>query len=93
MHMLGRLGPGLLAAFAGALVTLSLAPHDIWPAAIASLCLYMGLLHNCTSRRALLLGWLYGLGLFGTGASWVYVSIHEHGQSSRCIFHSKNCRF
>ena len=71
----------MLAVFAGALVTLSLAPYDIWPAAIASLCLYMALLRDCAPRRAFLLGWLFGLGQFGTGTSWVYVSIHSHGNA------------
>jgi apolipoprotein N-acyltransferase len=72
----------LLAIFAGALLTLSLTPYDIWPAAIASLCLYMGLLRHCAPRRAFLLGWLYGVGQFGTGTSWVYVSIHDYGNAS-----------
>jgi apolipoprotein N-acyltransferase len=77
----GKLGPGLLAIFAGSLVTLSLTPYDIWPAAILSCCIYLGLLRNCSSRTALLKGWLFGLGQFGTGASWVYVSIHDYGNA------------
>ncbi len=81
MNWLGKLGPGLLAAFAGSLVTLSLTPYDIWPAAVLSLCLYLGLLRRCTVREAAWRGWFYGLGQFGTGASWVYVSIHVHGNA------------
>lgn len=29
--------------------------------------------------QAALKGWCYGVALFGTGASWVYVSIHDYG--------------
>jgi apolipoprotein N-acyltransferase len=76
-----ELGPSLLALFAGSLVTLSLAPYNFWPAAILSCCLYLGLLRSCPVRLAAWRGWLFGLGLFGTGASWVFVSIHEHGNA------------
>lgn len=72
----------LLAPFAGALVTLSLAPFHIWPAGILSCALYAWLLCACSERQALWRGWLFGLGMFGTGASWVYVSIHVHGNAS-----------
>jgi len=72
----------LLAPLAGALVTLSLAPFDIWPAGILSLVIYSYLLCTCSPRQAIWRGWLYGLGLFGTGVSWVYVSIHVHGHAS-----------
>ena len=82
MHWRSELGPSLLALCAGALITLSLAPYAIWPAAILSCCLYLGLLRNCCGRLALWRGWLFGLGLFASGASWVYVSIHEHGHAS-----------
>lgn len=71
----------LLAPLAGALVTLSLAPFDAWPAGILSCALYAWLLCACSERQALWRGWLFGLGLFGTGASWVYVSIHVHGNA------------
>ncbi len=69
----------LIAPLAGALVTLSLAPFDIWPAGIVSCALLAWLLSICPPRQALWRGWLYGLGLFGSGVSWVYVSIHVHG--------------
>lgn len=76
-----ELGPSLLALFAGSLITLSLAPYNLWPAAILSCCLYLGLLRHCSLRLTVWRGWLFGVGLFGTGASWVYVSIHEHGHA------------
>jgi apolipoprotein N-acyltransferase len=69
----------LLPPLAGGLVTLSLAPYDLWPAGILSCALYCALLCTCTARQALWRGWLYGLGMFGSGVSWVYVSIHVHG--------------
>jgi apolipoprotein N-acyltransferase len=72
----------LLAPLAGALVTLSLAPFGVWPAGILSCALYAWLLSRCTPRQALWRGWLYGLGLFGSGVSWVYVSIHVYGYAS-----------
>jgi apolipoprotein N-acyltransferase len=35
-----------------------------------------------TPRRALVRGYLFGLGQFGLGISWVYVSIHDFGHAS-----------
>ncbi len=72
----------LVAPLAGALVTLSLAPFDLWPAGIASCALLAWLLSTCGPGAAALRGWCYGLGLFGSGVSWVYVSIHVHGYAS-----------
>jgi apolipoprotein N-acyltransferase len=72
----------VLTALAGALVTLSLAPFNFWPAGIASCILLAHLLSNCSPGQALWRGWLFGLGLFGTGASWVYVSIHVYGHTN-----------
>ncbi len=72
----------VVAPLAGALVTLSLAPFDIWPAGIASCGLLAWLLCTCSPGHAALRGWFYGLGMFGTGVSWVYVSIHTYGYAS-----------
>ena len=72
----------MLAPLAGALVTLSLAPFELWPAGILSCAIYAYLLCTCSAGQALWRGWLYGLGMFGSGVSWVYVSIHVHGYAS-----------
>lgn len=69
----------LLAPFAGALVTLSLAPFNLWPAGIISCALYAYLLCTCSVREGIWRSWLFGLGMFGSGVSWVYVSINVYG--------------
>ncbi|WP_051233966.1 apolipoprotein N-acyltransferase [Halomonas halocynthiae] len=69
----------LAALIAGLLTTLSAAPfHLWWLAPIAAGLVYVGL-GQLTPRQAGFKGWCYGLGLFGSGASWVYVSIHDYG--------------
>lgn len=69
------------ALIAGILLTASLAPVNIWPAAIAGLLLLLWVLHQASPKRAFLLGWLFGIGLFGSGASWVFVSIKQFGNA------------
>ncbi len=72
----------LLALIAGAILPFALAPYDLWPVGIASCFIYLYCLLDCNRRQALWRGWLYGLGLFGSGVSWVYVSIQVHGSAS-----------
>lgn len=69
----------LLTTVAGALITFTLAPFDFWPIGIASLVILAWQLDKLTPLQAALRGWFYGLGLFGAGTSWVYVSIHVYG--------------
>ncbi|MEM8659392.1 MAG: apolipoprotein N-acyltransferase [Pseudomonadota bacterium] len=69
----------VLAPFAGALITLSLAPFNFWPAGIISCALYAYLLCTCSVKQAIWRSWLFGVGMFGTGVSWVYVSIEVYG--------------
>ncbi|HBW08904.1 MAG TPA: apolipoprotein N-acyltransferase, partial [Pseudomonas sp.] len=87
MHWITRPGwPGnLLALVAGTLTTLSLAPFDIWPLALLSVALlYLGL-RETAAKQAAQRGWCYGSGLFASGVSWVYVSIHDFGAASPAL--------
>ena len=80
LNKLPQSWPGhVLALIAGGLITLSLAPFNWWPLGIASCALFVWLFNDCNARQSAVRGWFYGFGLFGSGASWVYVSIHEFG--------------
>lgn len=69
----------LLSLPAGASATLAFAPFSLPLFALLSPALLWWLLRGQSPRQALLYGWLYGLGFFGAGVSWVYVSIHQYG--------------
>ena len=69
----------ILSLAAGALIPLNFAPFNVWFLSPLLLALYIALLQHLTPRQAGIRGWLFGLGMFGSGASWIYVSIHEHG--------------
>ncbi|PHR03409.1 MAG: apolipoprotein N-acyltransferase [Halomonas sp.] len=69
----------LAALVAGGFTTLTASPFELWwlgPVAIGLL--YVGL-HTLSPGQAALKGWLYGVALFASGTSWVYVSIHDYG--------------
>lgn len=67
------------ALLAGALLPLAFAPFDYYPLAILSLaCLFAVWLH-ASPARAFWRGLLFGLGMFATGVTWIYISIHTYG--------------
>lgn len=70
-----------VAPIAGVLITFSLAPFGLWPLSIIGCALLAYLLAGCTPAQAFRRGWLFGIGMFGSGASWVYVSIHVYGNA------------
>jgi apolipoprotein N-acyltransferase len=75
-----RLWPGDgLALAVGASLPLAFAPYGwYWIAVLAPAILFL-LWREVTPRRALWRGWLFGLGLFGAGTSWVHISINQFG--------------
>ncbi|GAM78737.1 apolipoprotein N-acyltransferase [Vibrio ishigakensis] len=77
--MTHRLMRPLAAAFVGASTTLSFAPFSIWPLAIISPLLLILLIQNQSTKRSAFIGYMWGLGLFATGISWVHVSIDTFG--------------
>ena len=72
-------GPLAAALAAGALLTFAFAPFNIWPLAILCPALQMFLWQGTTPRRAAALGFSFGVGTFGAGTWWLYISIHIFG--------------
>ncbi|WP_369854997.1 apolipoprotein N-acyltransferase [Candidatus Thalassolituus haligoni] len=73
----------LLLLAAGAIAPLALAPLYWWPLGLVSLILFAHLLWQPTScRQAFERSWWYAFGQFGSGVSWVYVSMHDFGGTS-----------
>jgi apolipoprotein N-acyltransferase len=73
----GRKG-NLIALLAGVILTFAFAPFKIFPLAILSPALLLCTWLKVSPGQAFLRGWLFGLGLFGTGLYWVYISIHTY---------------
>jgi apolipoprotein N-acyltransferase len=79
MHFLNHKYGDVLALGAGILFTLAFSPFDyayLAPVALAGL---FASWQTIPPERAALRGYLFGLGSFGLGVSWVYISIHDFG--------------
>ena len=73
----------MAALAAGGVLPLALAPFDVWPLLLVSAGVLFWLLRRTeTGKAAFWRGWLYGIGKYGVGASWVYVSIHVYGSTA-----------
>lgn len=73
-----RLAP-LFALLLGASSVLGFAPFHVYPLPLVTLALLFALWRRASPRRAAWLGFLWGLGFFLAGVSWVYVSMHDFG--------------
>jgi apolipoprotein N-acyltransferase len=72
--------PTLFALIFGATTVLGFAPYYIFPIpifAIAGLCYLWA--KAGTPKAAWTLGFSYGLGLYGVGIYWIYISLHDFG--------------
>jgi apolipoprotein N-acyltransferase len=70
----------ITALAAGALTVAGFAPPAAFPLPFLTLAGLLGLWRRAaTPRRAFWIGFAFGAGLFGAGASWVYVSLHDYG--------------
>lgn len=74
-------GSDIAALLAGTLVPLGLSPFGLWPVTIAAIAVLVCVTGDSavSIRRGALRFYLFGLGMYGVGTSWIYVSIHEHG--------------
>jgi len=69
----------------GALLPFAFAPFHLWPLAILCpaflLWVWQNKLRSPTPVHAFWSGVLFGLGMYGVGISWVFVSIHRYGNT------------
>ena len=84
MRLLSRLSklPGfapVAALVLGGLAALAFAPVGWHILALLSLAGLLGLLHGKHPRQGFKLAWLFGLGLFSVGVSWIYISLTLYG--------------
>ncbi|MEQ1528476.1 MAG: apolipoprotein N-acyltransferase [Methylococcales bacterium] len=68
-----------VAAISGILFCLAFAPFNYAYLSLVALALLFISWYGVSAKRALLRGYLFGLGLFGLGISWVYISVHDFG--------------
>ena len=71
----------LVAPVLGAVYCLGFAPFDLWPLSLLAVAGFFVVLER-DPDRALLCSWLFGIGKYGVGASWIYVSINVYGGAS-----------
>ena len=69
----------LLALLAGVALAFAFAPWGLWPLAIIAPAVLFLLWQDCSRRRAAWRGWVFGVGLWGTGVYWIYHSLHLFG--------------
>ncbi len=71
-----------LSAFAaGALLPLAFAPFGIWPLAILLSAILLSSWDSASPQRAAARGGLFGLGAFGFGIYWIFISLHDFGNA------------
>ncbi len=75
----GRYATYLRSLFAGLLIPCGFAPIHIPGLALLGLALLFAQLRHQTLKQSFYTGFIFGLGFFGLGVSWVYVSIHTYG--------------
>ncbi len=69
----------LLALLAGALNALAFAPFGWWLLCLLSFAVLFGLWLRAKRGAAAWYGFVFGVGMFGLGTSWIYVSLHNFG--------------
>ncbi|MGC8121173.1 apolipoprotein N-acyltransferase [Marinobacter sp. VGCF2001] len=78
----GKWSSAAILVIAGALQTLTFSPFYLWWLGPVSIFLILLVTVHQAPSRLFRSGWLTGLGLFASGASWIYISISKHGNTS-----------
>ncbi|MEE8530225.1 MAG: apolipoprotein N-acyltransferase, partial [Nitrosomonadaceae bacterium] len=64
----------------GAFTVLGFAPFYLFPVPAITIALLLYFWRKSTTPlQAALFGFCFGMGMFGAGVTWIYVSLHEFG--------------
>ncbi|MFT5259929.1 MAG: apolipoprotein N-acyltransferase [Saprospiraceae bacterium] len=69
-------------AIAGGLFSLGFAPFGWWPLPLLTLAILFVCFNTANKKQSFIMGLCFGLGQFGVGVSWVYVSMVNFGNMS-----------
>ncbi len=73
----------LLSFLSGASLVFAFAPFGFYPIAwFSPAVLFYTLLFANNKKQSFYLAWVYGIGMFGTGISWIFYSMHFYGHAS-----------
>jgi apolipoprotein N-acyltransferase len=75
----------IFAFIAGALLPLGFAPAGFFGLSVISPLLLLFILENTSAKYSFWKGFVYGLGFFGFGAYWIYISIDTYGNTNFII--------
>ncbi len=81
-HSIWRRPVWLYSLIAGLPLSFAFAPFNIFPLAILSLFLLVFAWMDAKPNQAFWRGLWFGVGFFGIGASWVFISIHRFGNTN-----------
>lgn len=76
-----KLPLSIVSLFSGVLGVFAFAPFHLYPLMLISLIGLLWVFLHSTVAQAFKRGFYYGLGFFGAGTSWIYVSIHTFGNA------------
>lgn len=71
----------LASLLAGAAIPLGFSPFNFWPVLMLAIAVTFTINRRTPLKTALTNGFCFGLGFFGVGVSWVYVSINQFGSA------------
>lgn len=69
----------LIVLIMGGIGSIAFSPYDFWPAAIISLCFLQILIINHNLKYTAIIGLFWGIGFFGSGINWIFISISSFG--------------
>ena len=75
----GKIPKSLLSLLSGTITPLAFSPYDIYPLSIISCALIIYIWLQSNPRLAFIYGYIFGLGFFGFGVSWLHISINLFG--------------